>query len=93
MGSKKGSAKAKRLAEFRASLESFDSGVDDAFAREAGRKQRRAEEQRQLCAKRPANQRIDTAVKAMRRLLLLRVLHMVRPDYMRIVVRIAMDGI
>ena len=44
MGSKKGSAKAKRLAEFRASLESFDSGVDDAFAREAGRKQRRAEE-------------------------------------------------
>lgn len=62
MGSRKPSAKAKKIAAFKAQL----AGADDAFAREAARQTRRAEEHEQALRKKAclSKNRYDTRAEA-----------------------------
>lgn len=89
MGSRKGSAKAKRIAEFKAGL----GGMDDVFAREDARNRRRQQKKMLRCEEKLVSLRIAIPAKAMLKQLLLPVLSMARQGFIAISANIVMVGI
>lgn len=89
MGSRKGSAKAKRIAEFKAGL----GGMDDVFARESVRKSKKLPRKTLHLEKKLVNRKIDTLAKVMPNQLLSPALSMGPWVFIAISVLIATDGI
>lgn len=89
MGSRKGSAKAKRIAEFKAGL----GGMDDVFAREDARKSKKAAEKDAALRRKACESKIAIPAKAMLKQLLLPVLSMARQGFIAISANIVMVGI